>query len=299
MVADSLHTVYEKTYVNPADVVPPVRAPVVLCGNPTSQGRAVVLRFRQALKGRMPGRSCVPGNVARTLRLALRGCCTNEETNCVNAKELQEGLLGVGIGASLAECMVLVRTFDTVGDDAASLLTITDEIRGHFSDRRALLVENVYNLLKSVSSDGLVTFQQLADLTDLRFLPSVQEGAATLEEAKDVYCKQMDFACPTALLQAERFGGFFADFSFEVDIDNDFEKVMRNMFHLSGGIGPSANTSCRRVRVTHLNGRITDEEIKNDITIRGDAQAVKEAILKNLRTQGITDVKDFQVTNEV
>ena len=49
-----------------------------------------------------------------------------------------------------------------------------------------------------------------------------------------------------------------------LDIDNDdyFELMVRNAWHLSGGEGWSENTSCRRVLVTHTDGRQTVEEIK-------------------------------------
>ena len=41
--------------------------------------------------------------------------------------------------------------------------------------------------------------------------------------------------------------------------------MIRNAWHISGGEGWCANSSCRRVLVTHNDGHQTVEEIKNDI----------------------------------
>lgn len=53
---------------------------------------------------------------------------------------------------------------------------------------------------------------------------------------------------------------------------------------MSGGSGWSANSTCRRILVTHADGHQSVEEIKNDLGIgRDDRDAMKE----NLRAQGI------------
>jgi hypothetical protein len=78
--------------------------------------------------------------------------------------------------------------------------------------------------------------------------------------------------------------------------------MIRNAWHISGGdytiyitwyipkliydiiIGEGwcANSSCRRVLVTHRDGRQTVEEIKNDLGIGAND---KEAMIANLRAQ--------------
>ena len=55
----------------------------------------------------------------------------------------------------------------------------------------------------------------------------------------------------------------------------------------SGGEGWSANTTCKRVLVTHRDGRQTVEEIQNDFGIDCND---RQAVLDNLTKQGITDV---------
>jgi hypothetical protein len=46
--------------------------------------------------------------------------------------------------------------------------------------------------------------------------------------------------------------------------------MMRNAWHISGGEGWCANTSNRRVLVTHNDGSQSVEEIKNDLGVKVD-----------------------------
>jgi hypothetical protein len=69
--------------------------------------------------------------------------------------------------------------------------------------------------------------------------------------------------------------------------------MMRNAWHISGGEGWCANSSCRRVLVTHNDGRQTVEEIKNDMGMKPND---KEAMKANLESQGITDIKSIDTT---
>jgi hypothetical protein len=62
--------------------------------------------------------------------------------------------------------------------------------------------------------------------------------------------------------------------------------MIRNAWHISGGEGWSANTTCRRVLVTRFDGTQEVVEIKNDLGVGNDINSIKAA----LRRQG----EDFQ-----
>ncbi len=55
---------------------------------------------------------------------------------------------------------------------------------------------------------------------------------------------------------------YYGNVSSSIDNDDYFELMIRNAWHISGGEGWCANSSCRRVLVTHKDGRQTVEEIK-------------------------------------
>ncbi len=58
------------------------------------------------------------------------------------------------------------------------------------------------------------------------------------------------------------FINYYSNVSSSIDNDDYFELMIRNAWHISGGEGWCANSSCRRVLVTHADGRQTVEEIK-------------------------------------
>jgi hypothetical protein len=58
---------------------------------------------------------------------------------------------------------------------------------------------------------------------------------------------------------------YYESVSASIDLDDYFELMMRNAWHISGGEGWCANSSNMRVLVTHTDGRQTVEEIKVSI----------------------------------
>ena len=61
-----------------------------------------------------------------------------------------------------------------------------------------------------------------------------------------------------------------------IDSDKYFELMIRNAWHISGGTGQAANTSCRRVLVIHcvvlgglwMNGKKEDDVNVSNLTLR-------------------------------
>jgi len=65
-----------------------------------------------------------------------------------------------------------------------------------------------------------------------------------------------------AIITKSEFERYYANLSASIDRDDYFELMIRNAWHISGGEGWAANTTNRRVLVTHADGRQTVEEIK-------------------------------------
>lgn len=93
----------------------------------------------------------------------------------------------------------------------------------------------------------------------------------------------------------DEFKRYYANLSASIDDDDYFELMIRNAWHISGGEGWCANTSCRRVLVTHDDGTQSVEEIKDDLGITADD---KDKMKANLAAQGI-DAANIDLTGSV
>lgn len=285
-------TTFKETYLDPkvAKAKQDSYVAPVLGGLPDSQARGVMLRLRRQLELTMPGKSAFPGNVARNVRHALQKSCTDPSGE-INMQELLEGLHDAGIQASEPECTALIRCFASKNRNTASLYSLVNALRGDLTDRREQLIRNVYKLLESIADKGIVRLGLMVQLVDVAELPRVKGCEVTVSEARKAFSEQWDARDAGEYIDLNRFITFFGDGSFEIPADNDFELLMRNVWHLSGGNERCANTSCRRVQVVHVTGRVTEEEIKNDLAIRLSGAEMESLMAENLAKQGIKDIK--------
>eukprot|EP00796_Vickermania_ingenoplastis_P004142 gene4142-2984_t len=296
VLRDNFLTTFKETYLEPkvAKAKEDANVAPALGGLPDSQARGVMLRLRRQLELTMPGQSAFPGNVARTVRHALQLSCTDRSGE-INVEELLDGFQAAGIKACEAECRALVRCFCEKQTHTASLQTLVNALRGELTDRREQLIRNVYKLLESIAEKGIVRVGLMVDLIDVAQLPRVKACEVHASEARKAFREQWDARNDSEYVDLDRFITFFGDGSFEIATDNDFELLMRNIWHLSGGNERCANTSCQRVEIVHLTGRVTEEEIKNDLTIRGTGPEAERQMMENLARQGIKDIKSMRL----
>ena len=227
------------------------------------------------------------------LRRSLRIMDTNKNLK-LNDRELQTGMARYGVQMSDAEMKVLMRFFDKDGNGEISLTEFVRGVRGDMNERRRTLVEKAYKLLDS-NKDGIVKLNDIEQLYDVSQHPEVLSGKLSKQDALRQFMAQWDINGDD-IVSLDEFIEYYNDVSAQIDADHYFELMIRNAWHISGGEGVCANTSCRRVLVIHTNGRQTVEEIKNDLGIGPND---KDKMLANLAAQGITDVARIELKGAV
>jgi len=173
--------------------------------------------------------------------------------------------------------------FDEDGGGTISYDEFLLGVRGELNERRTTLVLMAFQVIDKDGS-GILDMDDIKDVYDASKHPDVISGkrkaSAILKEFLDTF----DQGDKDGKVTPDEFLRYYANVSASIDDDDYFELMIRNAWHISGGEGWCANTTCRRVLVTHEDGSQTIEEIKDDIGMKADD---KEAMMSNLKNQGI------------
>eukprot|EP01006_Ploeotia_vitrea_P003754 TRINITY_DN113175_c0_g1_i1.p1 TRINITY_DN113175_c0_g1~~TRINITY_DN113175_c0_g1_i1.p1 ORF type:complete len:617 (+),score=91.89 TRINITY_DN113175_c0_g1_i1:91-1941(+) len=208
----------------------------------------------------------------------------------LNRYEFQNGLNTYGIFPNQLEMDELMMYFDA---DNSGLITVTEfmkAVTGEMSERRKNLVRQAYALLDT-TCDGVVTLKELKGKFDATKHPEVLAGDKTIKEVLTEFAKSWDKNEDGQITLAE-FMDYYHDISAGIDLDDYFELMIRNAWHMSGGEGVAQCTSCRRVLVIHEDGHQTVEEIKNDLGIGPNDE---DKMIRKLQEQGIMDIKKIKL----
>lgn len=273
------------TFHNPAETRAKhqEQVPLVKAGIPGAQGKAVTLRIRHRLLQLTSG-----GNLIANFRRHLIAADTSRQ-GFINANELQRGCQSSGVPLDDVETSVMIRSLDRTGNGLALIDEIVNSVRGEFTERRSSLVEKAFLLLLKVCS-GVVRFRAMVDLFDAVYHPDAQAKKITSDEARKLFAAQFDVRSDDEVIEKSEFVRCYADWSIEMPSDLTFEIFVRNSWHLSGGEGKCENTSCRRVQVVHTNGRVTKQEVRDDLGIGADMTKIKST----LEHQGIRDIAKIE-----
>lgn len=176
--------------------------------------------------------------------------------------------------------------FDADGSKTISFDEFLVGVRGELNPRRVELVLMAFKILDK-SKTGYIDVGDIAQAYDASQHPDVLSGKRTQSDIFREFLDTFDGGEKDGKVTPDEFIKYYSNVSASIDDDDYFELMMRNAWHISGGEGWSANSTCRRVLVTHPDGHQTVEEIQNDLGIRADD---KDAMLDRLREQGINAV---------
>eukprot|EP00668_Euglena_longa_P017264 GGOE01021637.1.p1 GENE.GGOE01021637.1~~GGOE01021637.1.p1 ORF type:complete len:937 (+),score=122.24 GGOE01021637.1:36-2846(+) len=218
----------------------------------------------------------------RNLTMLLRGFGSSSAS--VGIEKLFEALEMLGLNLSTQESEELIRSFDRARSGTISVENVVAGIRGRWAQQRMKLVEQAW---KQLNPNG----QQLSMKAMVHFFdpvhhPEVSAGAATPKQIVEAFISHWE-KDPTDAVSFMEFEDYYKDIGALIDNDDFFELLIRNTWHISGGVGAAGCTSCRRVLVTFIDGRRSVESLHNDLRISLDDL---EAIQANLEAQGISGI---------
>jgi calcyphosin len=152
------------------------------------------------------------------------------------------------------------------------------------SARRKQLVGMAFSKMDKNGS-GFLDPEDVIDTYDASKHPDVLAGKKTTDEVLREFLDTFDVGGEKdGKVTRNEFENYYANVSSSIDDDDYFELMIRNAWHISGGEGWCANTSNRRVLVTHADGRQTVEEIRDDMGLKADDT---NGMIARLRAQGI------------
>jgi len=173
----------------------------------------------------------------------------------------------------------LFKYFDYDGDGTLSYDEFLVGVRGELDERRKALVDQAFAIIDK-DGNGLLELSDIMSSYDASKHPDVISGKKTKNEVFREFLDNFDGGDKDGVVTPEEFEHYYGCISASIDDDDYFELMIRNAWHMSGGEGWAANTTCRRVLVTRRDGSQQVVELRNDIGIGNDINAIKAALRK-------------------
>ena len=188
------------------------------------------------------------------------------------------------LGLSDPELRVLFEHFDVDGSKSIGYEEFLQGLKDPLSERRDRLVRLAFAQIDKDGS-GVVEPSEIADAYDASKHPDVIAGKKTPDEVYHEFLETFDVGgVKDGMVTVQEFLNYYTNLSVSIDNDDYFELMIRNAWHISGGEGWCANSSNRRVLVTHADGSQSVEEIQHDLGLKADDKA---GMMARLKAQGV------------
>lgn len=205
----------------------------------------------------------------------------------LDMKELKGGLELLGItNFTDHDVKTIMGHFDT---DRSGRVSAEELLRGMKTDMAFSRKQIVREAFRRLDADGSgeVTVADIVQKYDTSSHPMVKEGKMTPEEACTDLLNTFDSGMdPDGIVTWSEFLDYYRGMSTFIESDEYFELMIRNAWHISGGTGAAANSSCKHILVLHTDGTQKVYELQDDLGMKMDLDTVKA----KLEAQGVTDI---------
>ena len=243
------------------------------------------------LVGRVNGRilDMAGSDGLQSLKRLLRRLDTSGDGR-LSMREFRAGLREFGLKLTAGEADQIFTYFDKDRSGFLNVNELMHGLRGELSAFRKELVDMAFARLDK-SGDGIITIEDLESCYDVTQLPEVASGKITARKALENFMSQWDTRDHDSIITRDEFYDYYRNVGGGIDSDKYFELMIRNAWHISGGTGQSANTSCRRVLVIHRDGTQTIEEIENDLGVAKTDTAAMIRFLEKEKGLQVSEIK--------
>ena len=209
----------------------------------------------------------------------------DDNSKTINFGEFKKGISELGLQSLVAsELRELFGHFDVNEDGNVDFEEFIRGVRDDLNPRRLQLVKEAFGRLDTDGS-GVVDLDEIKLIYDVSKHPDFVAGKKTKPEILRVFMEAFeDSGRYDGKITIDEFINYYTNLGVSVDNDDYFELMIRNSWHMSGGEGSAANSSNKRVLVTHADGSQEVVEIKNDL---GLAQGDTAGLLNRLSLQGV------------
>jgi len=184
----------------------------------------------------------------------------------ISRAELKYGLRDMGIPFSAGEEQVVFTFLDRDGSGTINFDEFLRALANEMNAKRIALVKLAYQKLDN-TGDGRVTTEDIKNVYDVSQNPEVISGKITPDQAFAKFMKQWETDKVDGIVTLEEFIDYYRDVSPSIDRDDYFELMMRNAWHLPGGVGAAENTTCRRIMVTQRDGTQSVQTLSDDLRV--------------------------------
>ena len=207
-------------------------------------------------------------------------------------EEIDMGMKRYGVPLSKIELDTLYSYLDRDSGGVVDTTEFYRAIRGPITQKCRRDILRVAFSRMDTDKSGILTLQEVAQKYDASQHPQVLKGQKSENDVIREFINDWDKDGNDTITWDEWLE-YYANISCTIDSDQYFELMIRNAWHISGGVGAAANTSCRRVLVIYNDDTQRVVEIEDDIGVRADDIAEMK---RQLQRQGHKNIKKIELT---
>ncbi|KPI84903.1 hypothetical protein ABL78_6028 [Leptomonas seymouri] len=233
----------------------------------------------------------------RSLSIALGVACNEQRAHrMLDRNGLRDAIARLGVRLMPVEADVLMKRFDTTGNNMVCAQDVLSELRGTMPQERLRSVIYAYQQL-SIEGRGSVEFNEVHSLfcANAGSLPDVVDGLIQREEAVLDFesCWPGRVGCKIGTIKLEEFVEYYNDVSPAEESDERFCQTVEKAWAVPATSSYLTAGPRRVINVLHNDDSTEGVKIPDSLVV--DTQD-KEAVRRLLVQHGVSNMKDFNVS---